>query len=156
LIAILDSMSIYSTHISCLNDTSELRYGSKLFQEALANLRQDLKEDTASRLVDGALSYFKENPDFPAQAVAIHFVACFSEMRDDLSQWRAYGNGENGYAIGFRAGDLWGCPNSALVRIDYDESLHRELARKAAEAMVDFALEGLRKYAPPDPVKWVE
>jgi len=38
LISILNSMSIYSTHISCLNDTTELRYGSKLFLEAIANL----------------------------------------------------------------------------------------------------------------------
>ena len=154
LLAILESMSIYSTHISCLNDTTELRYGSKLFQEALANLRQTATDNAALRLPDGALSCFKENPDFPAQAVAIHFVACFSEKRDDLSQLRAYGNGENGYAIGFRAGDLWGCPNSALVRISYDESLHRQLARKAAEAMVDFAMDGLRKYAPPEPERW--
>jgi hypothetical protein len=154
LTSILNTMSIYSTHISCLNDTTELRYGSKLFQEALANLRQKSKDDTALRLLDGALSYFKENPDFPAQAVAIHFVTCFSERRDDLSQWRAYGSGENGYAIGFKAGDLWGCPNSTLVRISYNESLHRELACKAAVAMVDFGLDGFRKYAPREPEKW--
>ena len=35
LISILDSMTIYSTQISCLNDATELRYGSALFQEAL-------------------------------------------------------------------------------------------------------------------------
>jgi hypothetical protein len=29
------------------------------------------------------------------------FVACFSETKDDLGQWRGYGGGECGYAIGF-------------------------------------------------------
>lgn len=156
LIAILDSMSIFSTQISCLNDTTEMRYGSKLFQAALADLHQANNDEATLKLLDSALSYFKENPELPAQAVAVHFVACFSDQKDDLSQWRGYGNGENGYAIGFEAGDLWGCPNSSLVRVNYDESLHRTLARKAAQAMVDFFLEGLKKFAPPDPVKWSE
>lgn len=32
-----------------------------------------------------------------------YFVACFSEVEDDLSQWRGYGGGDCGYAIGFRS-----------------------------------------------------
>ena len=32
-----------------------------------------------------------------------HFVTCFSEVEDDLSQWRGYGGGECGYALGFDA-----------------------------------------------------
>jgi len=46
-------------------------------------------------------------------------------------------SGENGYAVGFRARDLWGCENSMLARVSYDENLHRQLAKKAAEATFD-------------------
>jgi hypothetical protein len=149
LIAILESMTLFSTQLSCLNDTTELRYASKLFQEALRAKRATVSEEgTESTLLDGALEYFRENPDFPAQAVVPHFVACFSEERDDLSQWRAYGGGENGYAIGFKAGDLWGCENAVLVRINYDAEMHRSLAQKAAEAMVRFFLAAVEKYRP--------
>jgi hypothetical protein len=155
LLAIIDSMSIFSTHISCLNDTSELRYGMRLFQEALAALRCKVEKDaTALALVDGALNYFKENPEFPRQAVVPDFVACLSEEKDDLSQWRAYAGGENGYAIGFKAGDLRGCRDSIVARINYDHALHRTVANKVAEAMVMFFLEGIGKYAPIDKAAW--
>lgn len=155
LIAMLETMSIFSTQLSCLNDTTELRYGSNLFREALSAKRAIIPEKSAvSALLDGALDYFKENPNFPAQAVVPHFVACFSEERDDLSQWRAYGNGENGYAVGFRAGDLCCCSNAALVRINYDSALHHTLAQRAVDAMIDFFLEAVKKCAPSDLAKF--
>jgi hypothetical protein len=157
LLGIIETASIFSTHISCLNDTSEFRYSSGLFRAALASLRSKFENDSAAQaFIDGALNYFAENPDYPAQAVTHQFVACFSEEENDLSQWRAYGGGENGYAIGFKAGDLWGCEYSMLVRICYDENLHRSLAQKAAEATVRFFREGLTKYAPVNEAKWGE
>ena len=155
LLQIVDSMSIFSTQISCLNDATELRYASRLFQEALADLRNTIGADAAAlKFLDGALSYFTENPEFPAQAVVPYFVTCFSDEKDDLSQWRAYAGGENGYAIGFKARDLVGWKNCMLARINYDDKLHRELAQKVAAATVQFFLEGVREYAPPDTAKW--
>ncbi len=155
MIAILDSMTIFSTHLSCLNDTSELRYASRLFQEALSNLRMASKGDEAELdLIDGAIKYFKEDVDFPAQSTVPHYVACFSEQKDDLSQWRAYGGGENGYAIGLKASNLRGCPGSLLARVSYDEHLHQVLAHRTAEAMVKFFFDGLRKYSPVDTAAW--
>ncbi len=122
-----------------------------LFQEALRELQASTGNDEiAQRLLDGAVSYFKEDPSLPAQAASFHFVTCFSEEKDDLSQWRAYAGGENGYAIGFRAVDLFGIPNSMLVRVNYDTDLHRTLAKRAALEMVRFCKEGIRKYAPSD------
>jgi hypothetical protein len=155
LISILETMTLYSTQLSCLNDTTELRYGSRLFQEALRTKRAAiLEEGMEAALLDGALKYFAEDPDFPAQAVVPHFVACFTEEQDDLSQWRAYGGGENGYAIGFRARDLWGCENASLVRINYDAVKHHKLAEKAGDAMISFFLEAAGKHRPPDLVSF--
>lgn len=157
LLGIIDSMSVFSTHISCLNDASEFRYSSVLFREALASLRGSFETDlVATAFLDAAVGYFAENPDYPAYASANQFVACFSEEENDLSQWRAYGGGENGYAVGFRARDLWGSENSMLARISYDEDLHRKTAKKAAEATVRFFLEGLAKFAPSERAKWGE
>lgn len=49
-----------------------------------------------------------DEPESPSHAPSMYFVTCFSEEEDDLSQWRAYCGGENGYAIGFRAAGLFG------------------------------------------------
>lgn len=83
-------------------------------------------------------------------------MSCFSDIEDDLSQWRAYGGGENGYAIGFRAKDLFGIPNSYVVRVAYDRDLHLKLAKEAAKATVDFFLEGLEASEQKDPQAWAQ
>jgi hypothetical protein len=146
-------MSLYSTQLSCLNDSTELRYASKHFQNALRATRGGITSTgLAADLLDGALEYFKEDPDAPFQAGVFHFVACFSEDRDDLGQWRGYGTGENGYAIGFKAADLVGVRDAILIRVNYDSALHERLARRIVDEMVRFFDEAIRKYAPADPV----
>jgi hypothetical protein len=153
LISIFESMSLYSTQLSCLNDSTELRYASRLFQQALGARREaNTSSGLAANLLDGALEYFKEDPDFPFQAGVFHFVTCFSEERDDLGQWRGYGTGENGYAIGFKASDLFGVRDAVLARINYDSKLHETLARRVVDAMVGFFEEAVTKYAPTDPL----
>lgn len=37
------------------------------------------------------------------------FVACFSEKRDDLNQWRSYAPGPRGVCIGFDSGQMHDC-----------------------------------------------
>ncbi len=153
LISILNSNEIYSTQISCLNDSTELKYGSRLFHTALNDLRTETGNDELSKkLLDGATRHFEENLGY--SPASFHFVSCFSEEKDDLSQWRAYGGGENGYAIGFLAADLCGIPNSMLVRVNYDSELHQALAKKAAMEMVRFFKEAVQKYRPTDLVQF--
>ena len=65
-----------------------------------------------------------------------HHVACFSAVEDDLSQWRGYGGGECGFAIGLDVRKL----NTALkarrseavfVQMIYDAAEHERLAKDA-------------------------
>ena len=153
LIGMLESMSVFSTQVSCLNDTSELRYGSRLYRETVSSLLPGYSgNEPATGLLEEALEYFKENEDFPYQASVPHFVTAFSAERDDLSQWRAYGGGENGYAVAFRAGDLFPCPNAVLVKVVYDEEMQRSGAKQAVDGMVKYFLEGLARRTPTDPI----
>jgi hypothetical protein len=142
LIEIVNSASIFATQVSCLNDTTEVSYASRLYREALENQRRE-SESTGNQsileFIDSALEHFKEDTQYPTRAIVPFFVACFSEEKDDLSQWRAYGGGENGYAIAFRAGNL----GEGLARANYDVTAHRELAKRATDATVRFFLDGL-------------
>lgn len=59
------------------------------------------------------------------------FACCFCEERDLLSQWRAYGKYEQGYAIEFD----WTAVQERFVaelvgRIEYDEATQDGLIRK--------------------------
>jgi hypothetical protein len=147
LIGIVESGSIFATHVACLNDSTEIRYAAKLMRDALLDLKQKLAEDIeAIRFIDKVLELTSEDPKIPNHAPSRFFVSCFTTQEDDLSQWRAYGDtgGENGYAIGFVARGFNGYPNSAVLRVNYDRELHKEIASKVADATLRFYREGLK------------
>jgi hypothetical protein len=89
------------------------------------------------------LSLAEFGQDGPAIAPSKFFVSCFSESRDDLSQWRCYGGGENAYAIGIRKGHLFGIPNCLTLRVNYSKTDHEKLAASAARATLEMFREGL-------------
>ena len=158
LLGIVSSQSIYATHVSCLSDSSEIRYASLIFREALGRLasRQSAGSEE-SVFIAAALKYFAEDPTSPNHVALPNFVACFSEIRDDLSQWRAYAGGENGYAIGFRAKHLYRVKTCLLARVTYyNEKEHQVIIDEVAEATVRFFREGLLKYGAGAETQWTE
>lgn len=144
LIKIFESDSLWMTQISCLNDHREIRLASHRYKEALENYgRQKTLSDPEKILLQKAIKGL-ENDSAP---INWWYVACFSAERDDLSQWRAYGGGEGGYAIGFKADGLVSTafPDKALLApVYYDEAVHADVAQKVAAATFRFFLEGLK------------
>ena len=65
------------------------------------------------------------------------FVACFSRHADDLSQWRAYGGGENGYAVALHTRSLISV-HSIIAKVNYSRGLYEQLAAETAAALVEF------------------
>lgn len=97
LIRIIESSELWSTQIACLNDTAEIRYG---IEELLRRVRE--RRTAAGRVeLEVLFRCLEEVLSAPQLEKAGVFVSCFSEQRDDLSQWRAYSGGEGGYAIRF-------------------------------------------------------
>ena len=99
LIAILSSGKIWATQISCLNDILEQRYFGDLIHNVV-RIRRSQNTDPDLEILLHAAEEGLEKRDFSTDA---QFVACFSEVEDDLGQWRGYGGGECGYAIGFQS-----------------------------------------------------
>ena len=135
----LESGEIFATQASCLNDTTEILYAARGLRKAIeARLLGDqLREDTAAflkRYSDALV----DTPELPIHAGSMYSVSCFSELEDELSQWRGYGGGENGYALGFPVRYLLGGPNSLVGKVNYDTVLHEELATEVAAATVHF------------------
>jgi Protein of unknown function (DUF2971) len=131
LISIINSGELWATQASCLNDATELVYSAEL-------LHRRVKAKIAAQhnpAIDPILTRLSEALSTPGVEISPVFVACFSERRDDLSQWRAYSGGEGGYAIQFdpvklrEAGILptpQGImePQILLVRVEYDPASH--------------------------------
>ena len=93
---ILGSEAMWFTDYRHLNDPSEVRHGiaraHEVFQAA-----QEGADGRAGLFLRCAADLFSHDN----VATLDFFIACFSSARDDLGQWRAYGDNGRGFAIGF-------------------------------------------------------
>lgn len=97
LAGIIESQSLWFTDYRHLNDPSELSYGVKIAHEVLAAAARhsDPRVFLFLQMIGDLLvpENFVNYLDF--------FTASFTTQRDDLSQWRAYGDNGKGFALGF-------------------------------------------------------
>ena len=141
LLGILKTGQIFSTQLACLNDQTELNYGIDLFRSTLLNLRNERPElrDADTELI---FRHAEESALLDVVPESPFYVACFSRHDDDLSQWRAYGSGENGYAIGFYTEHLK-LPNLIFGKVNYLRELHEQLMREIAVEFINFFKAGI-------------
>ncbi|CAA7626016.1 conserved hypothetical protein [Candidatus Terasakiella magnetica] len=155
LISILESGRLFATQLACLNDQTEYRYSVNLYRQAMLALWPSAKSTETEHLfglIDEHLS-----PERYATSRNEWFVTCFSEMRDDLSQWRAYGGGENGYAIGFDTMALAQgilAHSSWMVPVRYDKAANESLVANIAQATIRHFHEGFARRPGADPKDW--
>lgn len=103
--------TLWATDANYLNDSEEVTYGSEILAEELEKQaeipRQTLAVATKLRelAVDVRENRFDMTWHEQAQQ-AVPYVACLCEDGDLLSQWRGYGDGGGGYAIGFAPATL--------------------------------------------------
>jgi Protein of unknown function (DUF2971) len=101
---ILKSGAFRTTDIFYLNDPSELRHGIAPALEAVRNAAR-----TGGVGYERFAKRFEEKVNGRLERIARFFVSCFSGARDDLGQWRAYGDNGHGYALGFNTAALEKC-----------------------------------------------
>lgn len=119
LIQIVTSGELWATHIACLNDAKEVLFAVEALHERVRTRRREVQGSELEQLykvLDQALAS-------PNVEVSSTFVASFSELADDLSQWRAYAGGCGGHAICFdpkALRELSFPSNIRLLRVLYD------------------------------------
>jgi hypothetical protein len=154
LINIVQSGSLYSTQVSCLNDRTEVHYGTTLLRDAFIEIQKRNHPPEEAELLEELIKDSASDSKATASTPSDFFVTCFSSERDDLSQWRAYGGGENGYALAFGAGGFFNHGTTIVVRVNYDRNSHISLAEEAAKATLKFFREGLDARAGQDISQW--
>ena len=119
---IIESEDMWLTESAFLNDSSEIVHGMQLSQEIFENLEIDCEP------IKGYLSNLIHTPVDKLPRINI---GCFSNARNNLSQWRGYG-GNVGISIGFKAKDFmraFGYPDCNLRNVLYDEEKKRSLMK---------------------------
>lgn len=103
---VIKNRTIRLSDLDKTNDYMEKRWGIELLQEALKkelennNIPMNLQEDYWYS--DNAHNHIEQlNNDIDNYLNHQTLIACFSLERDQLSQWRAYGQDGEGIAIGF-------------------------------------------------------
>lgn len=93
---IIKNQNVWFTSFTHLNDPTELEYGMSIASELLSEIGKGS---------EGIIKMFCEivNSKFTLQDISDvfgFFVASFSRDRDDLGQWRAYGDNGRGFSLG--------------------------------------------------------
>ena len=94
LLSILHNNQIYASDPLKMNDRDELLWFTKTFSDIKGN-------DELAHSIGYNVSIDKIAEQLKNEGQDNLFVSCFSELDDDLSQWRGYGDDGQGVAIGF-------------------------------------------------------
>ena len=149
LLGIVRNKEIWATHTQYLNDSQECRYALQLIREEFEIIYRE-QPSVRNALAATTLEYDKESEvgailDFltdPAQDEQFNaFVASFSEVRDSLSQWRAYATPSGGVSMSFDSGRLFQLtsPNDfQLLPCIYDQDEQKELVRTLVDRAIDW------------------
>ena len=124
---IAESRALWATRVQYLNDKKELRVAYEIAQSLLTEFE--------SRHPSG-ISAFREY--LQREPTAFIYVASFSQVDDDLSQWRAYGKPGNSYCLGFEGPAILNAAEDTgwrLAQCVYTLEEQRTTVREALEAV---------------------
>jgi hypothetical protein len=142
LLGILDQHKLWATHYAYLNDPSEFEYGRKLISDVLRGKREAALQHPD---VKGANRWvqFCAVAELAVQIargqMLDHFLACFCEEGDLLSQWRGYGSLGGGYSLGFPPQTLDSLKplGISLVAIRYDRGDQMRVVSEILDAVFE-------------------
>lgn len=123
---ILRDQALHASNALYLNDTTENTYGSSL---AASIISEVLTEPRYAGVVDAFTSQDKRRL---IPTLSEPYVVCFSEKRDQLSQWRGYGGGDAPVSIGFNFTTAMFEDRDAILqlrRVVYNQDVQRESLR---------------------------
>lgn len=137
---IVTSGVVRATHIAFMNDSSEYIHAVNIMGNAVEHRLNSEHDDDAKRLLEYLLPRLDANRMFLSDFPPL-FVACFSAVKDDLSQWRAYGRGEDCWSLEFDTREL--LSKTMLLRVIYEKDAQRE----SAEFLLDYTLSLYKRHA---------
>lgn len=124
---IFRTKTIRATEAAFLNDEAEIDHARMYIQNCIENNK---RRDIKILDVDNTFLEILHNKSGSIRPGV--FVCSFSEERDQLSQWRAYAGGQDGYSIGFPSDRLRQSAQNAgftLAKCTYDHAMQYKICQ---------------------------
>jgi hypothetical protein len=98
LVGLIQSMELWATEASGMNDVAEVRQGWDYIRRWL---RKESDSHSIFKLMRSTAKSKKDDDDSASSVRSREgiFICCASQLRDDASQWRLYGGGAKGYCV---------------------------------------------------------
>lgn len=146
-LAIIQNKCIRLSDLNRTNDYMEKRWATKLIGDVLkgelenSEIKIDLTEDYLYEDgISNHLQYYNKEIKRVLYDNRPILITCFSEEKDSLSQWRAYGQDGEGVSIGFnykQIKDLKNhCKNISVEKVMYKENIQKEKLSKLVQAAI--------------------
>jgi hypothetical protein len=128
LLGIIKNAELWATKIQYMNDATEFGLALRLVRQELENISSYTKHPTEKSAAAALQASLRGIEDINI------FAICFCEQGDLLSQWRGYGHGNSGYAVGFNTDalmELSGRAEFTLGRCIYDAAVQGQIVQEA-------------------------
>lgn len=133
---IVGSGVLRATHVAYTNDGVEALHAAEVLRARILERQLKTTGPDEQGLLDGIDQGLRNTTPFNTLP---HAISCFCESGDQLSQWRGYGLGEGGIAIGFNSQKMvasqsrW---NGLLVPVLYTDTEQQTLTRNLLDSLV--------------------
>jgi len=132
LMGILSSKKMWTTKIQYLNDNSELKLAFDYIRNEIDQQRKGIGKTRTEEELNDMLSALD------ASETTNLSVASFTEMGDQLSQWRGYCEIGNGYSLGFNGSNLKHQVSKqsgySLAPCVYKERIHKLIIKELVDS----------------------
>jgi len=139
LLGIVKEKKIWATHYQYLNDTQEFLHSKDLVRAEIEKRYRFANSEirpTLEAMRSALDEWGKENENWGV-GDRNGYVASFSEEKDSLSQWRAYGGPTAGFALGFWCDRLVLPINFAIKRCIYDPQKQLEFVEGIVSSQLE-------------------
>lgn len=133
--AILNTKTLRLSNLRFMNDAQEFLYAIDIIKVAIEQYEKHHTE-RAARIITGALKDFLSSAD--DGLIPSIYAVCFSELEDDLNQWRSYTGTGQGYSLGFAGLKLWDSfdVKGTLLKCIYDQRQQVEILSGAIGKLI--------------------
>lgn len=150
LYGILKTRSFRFSHVSFLNDPSELQYGIDLINSKLNNVLKNESNDLIIKMLKKLIMHFAMLYQYDI------YVACFCESDNLLSQWRGFSDESGGYNLGIylddnvkfchRINKLSGDNFVILRKIIYEKEIQNEIIDNCIYKIIEGAKNAINNW----------